>query len=62
MWYRVKARDMGIFKPKGKVITFSIFADDENHLWEILTHKKNCKEIKVLKHAESFQELNSDSV
>ena len=31
MWYRVRARDNTIFKPDGKVITFSIWADsDEN--------------------------------
>ena len=30
MWYHIKAKDMSIYKPEGKVITFSIWADSED--------------------------------
>jgi hypothetical protein len=48
MWYHIKAKDMSIYKPEGKVITFSIWADSEDKLYEILT-EKGCKDITILK-------------
>ena len=41
MWYHIKARDMGIFKPNGKVITFWLWGDSEDHIRDLLS-KKNC--------------------
>ena len=48
MWYHIKAKDMSIYKPEGKVITFSIWADSEDKLYKILT-EKDCKDITILK-------------
>ena len=39
---------MSIYKPEGKVITFSIWADSEDKLYKILT-EKGCKDITILK-------------
>ncbi len=39
---------MTIFKPDGKVITFSLWADSEDKLHKILT-EKGCKDITILK-------------
>ena len=39
---------MTIFKPDGKVITFSLWADSEDKLYKILT-EKGCKDITILK-------------
>ena len=48
MWYYIRAKDMTIFKPDGKVITFSLWADSEDKLYKILT-EKGCKDITILK-------------
>ena len=48
MWYHIKAKDMSIYKPEEKVITFSIWADSEDKLYKILT-EKGCKDITILK-------------
>ena len=48
MWYQIRAKDMSIFKPDGKVITFSICADSEDKLYKMLT-EKGCKDITILK-------------
>ena len=39
MWYHIKARDMGIYKPNGKVITFWLWGDSESHIRELLKQK-----------------------
>jgi len=42
--YHIRARDMSIFKPDGKVITFWLYAENENKLRELLD-KKGFKDI-----------------
>ena len=37
--YHIKARDMSIFKPEGKVITFWLWAENEDKLRELLKQK-----------------------
>ena len=31
-WFHIKARDMDIYKPDGKVITFWLWGDSESHI------------------------------
>ena len=40
MWFHIKARDMSIFKPKGKVVTFWLGGDSEKEIRKILKKKK----------------------
>ena len=47
MWYRVRARDNTIFKPKGKVITFSIWSETDKGFWKLMKDK-NMTEVKIL--------------
>ena len=47
MWYRVRARDNTIFKPKGKVITFSIWSETDEKFWKLMKDK-NMTEVKIL--------------
>ena len=42
--YHIRARDMSIFKPDGKVITFWLWAGNEDKLRELLD-KKGFKDI-----------------
>jgi len=42
--YHIRARDMSIFKPEGKVITFWLYAENEDKLRELLD-KKGFKDI-----------------
>ena len=42
--YHIRARDMSIFKPDGKVITFWLCAENEDKLRELLD-KKGFKDI-----------------
>tara|TARA_B100001113_G_C21092658_1_gene615093 strand:+ start:412 stop:609 length:198 start_codon:yes stop_codon:yes gene_type:complete len=42
--YHIKGRDMNIFKPDGKVITFWLYAENEDKLRELLK-QKNIKDI-----------------
>jgi len=51
MWYKINAKDMSTGKPDGIVITFSIWADDEKKLNNILADK-NCVDIKILASTE----------
>ena len=53
MWYKVRARDNTIFKPDGKVITFSIWADTDEKFWELMK-EKNMTEVKIIKKTEEF--------
>ena len=48
MWYRVRARDNSIYKPVGKVLTFSIWADSDEKFWELMK-EKNMTEVKIIK-------------
>ena len=47
MWYRVEARDNTIFKPKGKVITFSIWSETDKEFWKLMKDK-SMTEVKIL--------------
>lgn len=47
-WYHIKARDMGIFQPKGKVITFWLFGESESDIMKILS-TKNVKDVEWIK-------------
>ena len=47
MWYKVRARDNRIFKPDGKVITFSIWADTDEKFWELMIEKEHT-EVEIL--------------
>jgi hypothetical protein len=38
-WYHIRARDMGIYKPNGKVIEFWLWGDSEVHIKELLSIK-----------------------
>tara|TARA_B100001248_G_C27376930_1_gene454784 strand:- start:1291 stop:1461 length:171 start_codon:yes stop_codon:yes gene_type:complete len=53
MWYRVKARDNTIFLPKGKVITFSIWAESDDDFWKLMKKKKHT-EVKILSKTEEI--------
>ena len=48
MWYKVRARDNRIFKPDGKVLTFSIWADTDEKFWELMK-EKDITEVKIIK-------------
>jgi hypothetical protein len=48
MWYHIKARDISIFKPNGKVITFWLWGNSEDHIRDILA-KKNVKDIEWIR-------------
>ena len=48
MWYRVRARDNSIYKPVGKVLTFSIWADSDEKFWKLMK-EKNITEVKIIK-------------
>ena len=47
MWYRVEAKDNSIFKPDGKVITFSIWSETDEGFWKLMK-EKNHTEVKIL--------------
>ena len=47
MWYRVRARDNSIYKPVGKVLTFSIWADSDEKFWELMKDKEDT-EVEIL--------------
>ena len=53
MWYRVRARDNSIYKPVGKVLTFSIWADSDERFWELMK-EKNMTEVKINKKTEEY--------
>ena len=48
MWYRVRARDNSIYKPVGKVLTFSIWAETDRQFWKLMK-EKNITEVKIIK-------------
>jgi len=47
-WFHIKARDMGIFQPDGKIITFWLWGDSDSHIRQLL-NKKNIKDIEWIK-------------
>ncbi len=47
-WFHIRARDMSIWKPKGRVITFWLWGDSELHIRELLDNK-NYKDIEWIK-------------
>jgi hypothetical protein len=47
-WFHIKARDMDIFQPDGKVITFWLWGVSETDIRHILS-KKNIKDIEWIK-------------
>jgi len=49
--YHIRARDMSIFKPEGKVITFWLWAENEDKLREVLK-EKNIKDIEWITQEE----------
>ena len=53
MWYKVRAKDNTIFKPDGKVITFSIWADSDEKFWELMK-ERNITEVKIIKKTEEY--------
>ena len=53
MWYRVRARDNRIYKPVGKVLTFSIWAETDRQFWKLMK-EKNMTEVKIIKKTEEF--------
>ena len=48
MWYKVRARDNRIFKPDGKVLTFSIWAETDRQFWKLMK-EKDITEVKIIK-------------
>ena len=48
MWYRVRARDNSIYKPVGKVLTFSIWAETDRQFWKLMK-EKDITEVKIIK-------------
>ena len=53
MWYKVRAKDNTIFKPDGKVIKFSIWAETDKKFWELMK-EKNMTEVKIIKKTEEY--------
>jgi len=47
-WFHIKARDMDIFQPDGKVITFWLWGVSETDIRHMLS-KKNIKDIEWIK-------------
>ena len=38
-WYHIKARDMDIFQPNGKVITFWLFGENETEIMKMVIER-----------------------
>ena len=53
MWYKVRARDNTIFKPDGKVIKFSIWAETDKKFWKLMKDK-NMTEVKIIKKTKEY--------
>ena len=53
MWYRVRARDNSIYKPVGKVLTFSIWAETDRQFWKLMK-EKDITEVKIIKKTEEY--------
>ena len=50
-WYHIRARDMGIYKPNGKVITFWLWGNSKTHIKELCS-LKNIRDIEWIKKKE----------
>ena len=55
-WFKCKARDMSIFKPKGVVITFHIGGVSEDSVRHILLMDKGMKDIEYVKEDPNFED------
>ena len=49
MWYKIRARDMSMFKPEGKVLEFYLGADSRKELDKILKDKSEITDIEWIK-------------
>ena len=49
MWYKIRARDISMFLPDGKVLEFYLWADSREKLDEILKEKTEITEIEWIK-------------
>ena len=49
MWYKIRARDMSMFKPEGKVLEFYLGANSRDELDKILKEKTEITEIEWIK-------------
>ena len=52
-WYKCKARDMSIHKPKGFILTFRIGGESELQVRELLV-SKGMKDIEYIKEDKDF--------
>ena len=50
-WYHIRARDMGIYKPNGKVIQFWLWGNSKTHIKELCS-LKNIRDIEWIKKKE----------
>ena len=48
MWFHIRARDMNMYKPKGKVIQFWLFGETEKDIRRILDDK-GCTDIEWIR-------------
>ncbi len=48
-WYQIKARDMSIFKPDGKVVTFWLWGPSRTWVRDHLGQNDNFKQIESIK-------------
>ena len=53
MWYKVRAKDNTIFKPNGKVIKFSIWAETDKKFWKLMKDKY-MTEVKIINNTEEY--------
>ena len=49
MWYKIRARDMSMFLPEGKVLEFYLGANSRDELDKILKEKTEITEIEWIK-------------
>ena len=49
MWFHIKARCTDIFLPDGKVMTFWLYGDSEQHIREMLKEKNNYTDIEWIR-------------
>ena len=48
-WYYIRARDVSIFKPEGKVLQFWLYGKSKTHIKEILKTKPEIRDIEWIK-------------
>ena len=52
MWFHIKARDMSIFKPEGKVLTFWLCTDSREKL-DMILKSRHITDIEWIKEEKS---------